>query len=170
MADELTPEEKLLKVIQQGGAPVPATAGPDSAVSAPVDTMVAPISSGTAAVGISLLKRVLTVITILLIGLVVFELYSNVPDPEQPAEAIGNPITSLEPVGDVTSIASVTGRFVDRDFQPKALLGDRNTDRDEPIALPSTVDCEDDRGREKNGSESEEYEPEEPGAYPWRTY
>jgi hypothetical protein len=119
MADELTPEEKLLKVIQQGGKPVAATVVPRSPVAPTplplsVETMAVPVSSGTAALGIALLRRVLTAATVALIALVIYELYRNIPEPPVASGAIDSPLVSVEGVPEALGIAAVTDRFDDR--------------------------------------------------------
>jgi hypothetical protein len=126
MADELTPEEKLLKVIQQGGKPVPMTpmpvppaptleatssssSSPSSA--APAATRCMPVSRGTAALGISLLRRVLISVTVALLALVAFELYHNLPEPVAAPAAINRPLVAMDLSEAATPIGEATAQY-----------------------------------------------------------
>ncbi len=113
MADEMTPEEKLLKVIQQGGAPVAATAAPspEPTPAVPLDHIALPVSSGTAALGIGLLRRVLIAATVALLVLVCIELYRHLPPPAEPPAPLESPLVVVEAAEATIPIADVAEHY-----------------------------------------------------------
>lgn len=128
MADdqELTPEEKLLRVIQKGDSPPPnaGTAAGDGGVATGVDTVseTTAMASGIppAGRGLVLLNRVLAAAAVLFLLLAGYETYLNMPAnatvyPAQPLEIGGNtddaPAVSLSDTLDMIARRRIFGRI-----------------------------------------------------------
>ena len=119
---ELTPEEKLLQVIQDGDNPGAGLLGDDEdASSAAVGAE--PSEVGGSRVGFRLFNIIFVLITLVALGLSGYEVYRNLPQPEEhyePAEldlSVAGIVTNVVPMSDVLDMFAdrrIFGRPPDR--------------------------------------------------------
>ncbi len=115
MKEELTPEEKLLQVIQKGDASAP---GATSVASSPVigdekDSTPSAKSSafGENPVSLKLINRILVVATLVAIGFSAYEIYGNIPKEEMKFATSELDVSSESDAGLVSSLSDTLNMF-----------------------------------------------------------